>query len=218
MFAQVKRWKETSRRTIGQFCVGSAVRAVGSVLRRNSPLFAASVPMSTCAGCRSQSSTTGRPVRPHRLRALPRRGTARHLRHQGDRRQRPGRDARPVHRRPAWPSASPSSSGWRSAAPMIGCSAAGADRVGRDGPRIDVRHRGLRHLHYPIPSVGARHASHPALLSLVPMAGTIAAAPVAQLLVERGRRGYVAAGGFFMAGAEFAGLTQLHARAPSGSY
>ena len=50
-----------------------------------------------------------------------------------------------------------------------------------------------------------------ALWSLVPMAGTIVAAPVTRLLVQRVDRAFVAAGGFLIAGAGFAGLTQLHA-------
>jgi MFS transporter, DHA2 family, multidrug resistance protein len=40
-----------------------------------------------------------------------------------------------------------------------------------------------------------------ALWSLVPMAGTLAAAPVARALVSRVDRGYIAAGGFLIAGA-----------------
>jgi DHA2 family multidrug resistance protein-like MFS transporter len=43
------------------------------------------------------------------------------------------------------------------------------------------------------------------------MAGTMAAAPVTQLLVQRADRGYVAAGGFGVAAAGFAALTQVHA-------
>jgi DHA2 family multidrug resistance protein-like MFS transporter len=53
-----------------------------------------------------------------------------------------------------------------------------------------------------------------ALWALVPMAGTMAAAPVTQMLVQRADRAYVAAGGFGIAGAGFAALTQLHAHSP----
>jgi DHA2 family multidrug resistance protein-like MFS transporter len=53
-----------------------------------------------------------------------------------------------------------------------------------------------------------------ALWSLVPMAGTMAAAPVTQVLVQRVDRAYVAAGGFAIAAAGFAALTQLHAHSP----
>jgi DHA2 family multidrug resistance protein-like MFS transporter len=55
-----------------------------------------------------------------------------------------------------------------------------------------------------------------ALWSLVPMAGTMAAAPVTRVLVQRVDRAYVAAGGFGVAGMGFAGLTQLHLHAPLG--
>ena len=51
-----------------------------------------------------------------------------------------------------------------------------------------------------------------ALWSLVPMAGTMVAAPVTRVLVQHLDRAFVAAGGFLIAGAGFAGLTQLHAR------
>ncbi|MBV9381722.1 MAG: MFS transporter [Streptosporangiaceae bacterium] len=53
-----------------------------------------------------------------------------------------------------------------------------------------------------------------ALWSLVPMTGTMAAAPATRVLVERADRAYVAAGGFLVAGAGFAGLTELHAHSP----
>ena len=53
-----------------------------------------------------------------------------------------------------------------------------------------------------------------ALWSLVPMAGTMTAAPAAQLLAGRVDRAYIAAGGFFLAGAGFAGLTQLRPHSP----
>src|SRR2546430_1868082 len=53
-----------------------------------------------------------------------------------------------------------------------------------------------------------------ALWSLVPMAGTMAAAPAAQLLAGRVDRAYIAAGGFGIAGLGFAGLTQLHPHSP----
>ncbi len=53
-----------------------------------------------------------------------------------------------------------------------------------------------------------------ALWSLVPMAGTMAAAPVTRVLVQHVDRAFVAAGGFLIAGAGFAGLTQLHAHSP----
>ena len=53
-----------------------------------------------------------------------------------------------------------------------------------------------------------------ALWSLVPMAGTMAAAPAAQLLAGRVDRAYIAAGGFGLAGLGFAGLTQLHPHSP----
>jgi DHA2 family multidrug resistance protein-like MFS transporter len=53
-----------------------------------------------------------------------------------------------------------------------------------------------------------------ALWSLVPMAGTGAAATVTQMLVQRIDRAYVAAGGFLISGAGFAALAQLHARSP----
>jgi DHA2 family multidrug resistance protein-like MFS transporter len=46
------------------------------------------------------------------------------------------------------------------------------------------------------------------------MAGTMAAAPVTQMLVQRTDRAFVAAGGFLIAGAGFAGLTQVHPRSP----
>src|SRR6202043_2443849 len=55
-----------------------------------------------------------------------------------------------------------------------------------------------------------------ALWSLVPMAGTMAAAPVTRVLVQRVGRAYVAAGGCGVAGLGFAGLTQLHLHAPLG--
>ncbi|MBO0787067.1 MAG: MFS transporter, partial [Actinobacteria bacterium] len=50
-----------------------------------------------------------------------------------------------------------------------------------------------------------------ALWSLVPMAGTMIATPAARVLVEHVDRAYVAAGGFAIAAAGFAALTQLHA-------
>ena len=53
-----------------------------------------------------------------------------------------------------------------------------------------------------------------ALWSLVPMAGTMAAAMATRVLVQRFDRAYVAAGGFFISGAGFAALTQLHAHSP----
>ncbi|MDR0341503.1 MAG: MFS transporter [Nocardiopsaceae bacterium] len=53
-----------------------------------------------------------------------------------------------------------------------------------------------------------------ALWSLVPMAGTMIAAPATRLLVERIDRAYVAAGGFATAAAGFAALTQLQAGSP----
>jgi MFS transporter, DHA2 family, multidrug resistance protein len=53
-----------------------------------------------------------------------------------------------------------------------------------------------------------------ALWSLVPMAGTMAAAPLTQTLVQRADRAYVAAGGFLIAGAGFAALTQVHVHSP----
>jgi DHA2 family multidrug resistance protein-like MFS transporter len=53
-----------------------------------------------------------------------------------------------------------------------------------------------------------------ALWSLVPMAGTGAAATVTQVLVQRIDRAHVAAGGFLISAAGFAALTQLHARSP----
>jgi MFS transporter, DHA2 family, multidrug resistance protein len=53
-----------------------------------------------------------------------------------------------------------------------------------------------------------------ALWSLVPMAGTMAATPVTRALAQRVDRGYVAVGGFLLAGAGFAALTQVHVRSP----
>jgi DHA2 family multidrug resistance protein-like MFS transporter len=53
-----------------------------------------------------------------------------------------------------------------------------------------------------------------ALWSLVPMAGTTAAAMATRGLVQRFDRAYVAAGGFGISGAGFAALTQLHAHSP----
>ncbi|MDR2983348.1 MAG: MFS transporter, partial [Nocardiopsaceae bacterium] len=53
-----------------------------------------------------------------------------------------------------------------------------------------------------------------ALWSLVPMAGTMISTPVTRLLVEHIDRAFVAAGGFAIAGAGFAALTQLHAHSP----
>ncbi len=50
--------------------------------------------------------------------------------------------------------------------------------------------------------------------SLVPMAGTMAGAPLTRLLVQRFDRGLVAAAGFLVAGAGFAGLTWVHAHSP----
>jgi MFS transporter, DHA2 family, multidrug resistance protein len=53
-----------------------------------------------------------------------------------------------------------------------------------------------------------------ALWSLVPMAGTMTAAPVTRVLAQRIDRAYVATGGFVLAAAGFAALTQVHARSP----
>src|SRR5215472_16677685 len=53
-----------------------------------------------------------------------------------------------------------------------------------------------------------------ALWSLVPMAGTMTAAPAAQLLAGRVDRAYIAAGGFGIAALGFAGLTQLRPHSP----
>src|SRR6266705_4406838 len=53
-----------------------------------------------------------------------------------------------------------------------------------------------------------------ALWSLVPMAGTMAAVPATRALVPRVDRAWIAAGGFLVAAAGFAGLTQLHAHSP----
>jgi DHA2 family multidrug resistance protein-like MFS transporter len=53
-----------------------------------------------------------------------------------------------------------------------------------------------------------------ALWSLVPMAGTLVAAPVTRALVSRVDRAYIAAGGFGIAGAGFASLTRLQAHSP----
>src|SRR5215468_1378875 len=53
-----------------------------------------------------------------------------------------------------------------------------------------------------------------ALWSLVPMVGTFTAAPLAQMLAGRIDRAYLAAGGFLVAAAGFAGLTQLQPRSP----
>ena len=53
-----------------------------------------------------------------------------------------------------------------------------------------------------------------ALWSMVPMAGTMTAVPLSQLLVQRLDRGYIAAGGLLVAAGGFALLT--HARADSG--
>ena len=53
-----------------------------------------------------------------------------------------------------------------------------------------------------------------ALWSLVPMAGTTAAAMATRVLVQRVDRAYVAAGGFFLSGAGFAALTQLRVHSP----
>jgi MFS transporter, DHA2 family, multidrug resistance protein len=51
-----------------------------------------------------------------------------------------------------------------------------------------------------------------ALWSLVPMAGTMTAAPLAQALAGRVDRAYIAAGGFLIAAAGFAALTEVQAR------
>jgi MFS transporter, DHA2 family, multidrug resistance protein len=51
-----------------------------------------------------------------------------------------------------------------------------------------------------------------ALWSLVPMAGTMTAAPVAQALAGRVDRAYIAASGFLVAAVGFAGLSQVQAR------
>ncbi len=53
-----------------------------------------------------------------------------------------------------------------------------------------------------------------ALWSLVPMAGTMTAAPLTRVLVQHMDRAYIAAAGFTIAGAGFAALTQLHAHSP----
>src|SRR5215470_11310326 len=53
-----------------------------------------------------------------------------------------------------------------------------------------------------------------ALWSLVPMAGTMAATPVTRALAQRLDRAYVAVGGFLLAGAGFAALTQVHVHSP----
>src|SRR6185437_5721925 len=53
-----------------------------------------------------------------------------------------------------------------------------------------------------------------ALWSLVPMAGTATAAPLAEMLAGRIDRAYLAAGGFLVAAAGFAGLTQLRPHSP----
>ena len=53
-----------------------------------------------------------------------------------------------------------------------------------------------------------------ALWSLVPMAGTMLAAPLTRVLVQHADRAFVAAGGFLIAAAGFAGLTRLHAHSP----
>ena len=53
-----------------------------------------------------------------------------------------------------------------------------------------------------------------ALWSLVPMAGTMTAAPLTRVLVPHVDRAYIAAGGFLVAGAGFAALTQLRAHSP----
>src|ERR1017187_11039616 len=52
-----------------------------------------------------------------------------------------------------------------------------------------------------------------ALWPLLPIAGTMAA-PVTWMRVHGGDRGYIAAGEFRIAGAGFAGLTQLRAHSP----
>ena len=53
-----------------------------------------------------------------------------------------------------------------------------------------------------------------ALWSLLPMAGTTAAAMATRMLVQHMDRVYVAAGGFLISGTGFAALTQLHAHSP----
>jgi DHA2 family multidrug resistance protein-like MFS transporter len=53
-----------------------------------------------------------------------------------------------------------------------------------------------------------------ALWSMVPMAGTMVAAPVTRALAQRLDRAYVATGGFLVGGAGFAGLTQVHVHSP----
>ncbi len=53
-----------------------------------------------------------------------------------------------------------------------------------------------------------------ALWSLVPMAGTMLAAPLTRTLVLRMDRAFIAAGGFLIAGAGFAALTRLHPQSP----
>jgi MFS transporter, DHA2 family, multidrug resistance protein len=53
-----------------------------------------------------------------------------------------------------------------------------------------------------------------ALWSLVPMAGTMAATLVTRALAQRLDRAYIAVGGFLLAGAGFAALTQVHVHSP----
>jgi len=53
-----------------------------------------------------------------------------------------------------------------------------------------------------------------ALWSMVPMAGTMVAAPVTRALAQRLDRAYVATGGFLVGGAGFTGLTQVHVHSP----
>ncbi|MGO9726350.1 MAG: hypothetical protein ACLPN6_13495 [Streptosporangiaceae bacterium] len=53
-----------------------------------------------------------------------------------------------------------------------------------------------------------------ALWSLVPMAGTMLAAPLTKVLVARLDRAYVASGGFVIAAAGFASLSRVHAHSP----
>jgi len=53
-----------------------------------------------------------------------------------------------------------------------------------------------------------------ALWALVPMSGTMVATPLTRVLAQRLDRAYVAVGGFLLAGAGFAALSQVHLRSP----